>query len=169
MAFCPKCGSSVGEGAGFCPSCGSTLGSSAGSSAASAAPSAAPPPPIVAASGQMDEKLAGLLCYVFGWVTGIIFYLIDKRPFVRFHAAQSVVVFGSIAILYIVLGMFVGASLFAGGLAGAGSFSIGFLLYPILGLVAFVLWILLMVKAYQGQKFRVPIAADLAEKIFGVS
>jgi uncharacterized membrane protein len=128
-----------------------------------------PPPPIVAASGQMDEKLAGLLCYVFGWVTGIIFYLIDKRPFVRFHAAQSVVVFGSIAILYIVLGMFVGASLFAGGLAGAGSFSIGFLLYPILGLVAFVLWILLMVKAYQGQKFRVPIAADLAEKIFGVS
>jgi uncharacterized membrane protein len=161
MAFCPKCGSSVGEGAGFCPSCGSTLGSSAGSSA--------PPPPIVVASGQMDEKLAGLLSYVFGWVTGIIFYLIDKRPFVRFHAAQSVVVFGSIAILYIVLGMFVSASLFAGGLAGAGSFSIGFLLYPILGLVAFVLWVLLMVKAYQGQKFRVPVAADLAEKIFGVS
>src|ERR1700733_863983 len=168
MAFCPKCGSSVGEGAGFCPSCGSTLGSSAPSSAPSAAPSA-PPLPIVAASGQMDENIAGLLCYVFGWVTGIIFYLIDKRPFVRFHAAQSVVVFGGIAILYIILGMFVSASLFAGGLAGAGSFSIGFLLYPILGLVAFILWILLMVKAYQGQKFRIPIAADLAEKIFGVS
>jgi uncharacterized membrane protein len=169
MAFCPKCGSSVGEGAGFCPSCGSTLGSSAGSSVPTGAPSAVPPPPIVAASGQMDENLAGLLCYVFGWVTGIIFYLIDKRPFVRFHAAQSVVVFGGIAILYVVLGMFVGASLFAGGLAGAGSFSLGFLLYPILGLVAFVLWILLMVKAYQGQKFRIPIAADVAEKIFGVS
>ena len=71
--------------------------------------------------------------------------------------------------LFVGTSLFVGASLFAGGLAGAGSFSIGFLLYPILGLVAFILWILLMVKAYQGQKFRIPIAADLAEKIFGVS
>ncbi len=117
----------------------------------------------------MDEKVAGLLCYVLGWVTGIIFYIIDKRPFVRFHAAQSVVVFGGVAILYIILGMFVSASLFAGGLAGAGTFGLGFILYPILGLGAFVLWILLMVKAYSGQKFRIPFAADLAEKIFGVS
>jgi uncharacterized membrane protein len=59
-----------------------------------------------------------------------------------------------------------GFSMFAGGL---GSFSLGFILYPIIGLVSFILWILLMVKAYQGQKFRVPIAADLAEKIFSVS
>jgi uncharacterized membrane protein len=169
MAFCPKCGSAVGEGAGFCPSCGSAMGSSA--SAPNAAPATAPlaGPPIATAAGQMDEKVAGLLCYVLGWITGIIFYIIDKRSFVRFHAAQSVVVFGGIAILYIVLGMFVSASLFAGGVAGAGSFSIGFLLYPILGLVGFVLWVLLMIKAYSGQKFRVPIAADLAEKIFGVS
>jgi uncharacterized membrane protein len=168
MAFCPKCGSSVGEGAGFCPSCGSALGSSVSSSAPGAAPSAAPPPApsITAASGQMDEKLAGLLCYVFGWVTGIIFYLIDKRPFVRFHAAQSIVVFVGIHIIYFILGAFLGFSMFTGGL---GSFSLGFILYPIVGLVAFALWILLMVKAYQGQKFRIPIAADLAEKIFGVS
>jgi uncharacterized membrane protein len=166
MAFCPKCGSSVGDGAGFCPSCGSAIGSPA--SATSAAPSDAPPPPapIVAASGQMDEKLAGLLCYVFGWVTGIIFYIIDKRRFVRFHAAQSIVVFAGIHIVYFILGAFLGFSMFAGGL---GSFSLGFILYPIIGLVSFILWILLMVKAYQGQKFRVPIAADLAEKIFSVS
>jgi uncharacterized membrane protein len=145
------------------------MGSSA--SAPNAAPATAPlaGPPIATAPGQMDEKVAGLLCYVLCWITGIIFYIIDKRSFVRFHAAQSVVVFGGIAILYIVLGMFVSASLFAGGVAGAGSFSIGFLLYPILGLVGFVLWVLLMIKAYSGQKFRVPIAADLAEKIFGVS
>ena len=117
----------------------------------------------------MEENVAGLLCYVLGWVTGVIFFIIDKRPFVRFHAAQSIVVFGGIAILYVILGMFLGASLFAGGLAGAGGFSIGFLLYPLLGLTAFILWILLMVKAYGHQKFRIPVAADLAEKIFGVS
>jgi uncharacterized membrane protein len=117
----------------------------------------------------MEENVAGLLCYVLGWVTGLIFYLIDKRPFVRFHAAQSIVVFGGVAILYIILGMFLSASLVAGGLAGAGGFSIGFLLYPLLGLICFILWVLLMVKAYQHQKFRIPIAADIAEKIFGVS
>ena len=47
----------------------------------------------------LDENVAGLLCYVLGWVTGIIFFLIDKRPYVRFHAAQSIVVFGGLHIL----------------------------------------------------------------------
>ena len=153
MPFCAKCGASVGEGAAFCPSCGSTNGSSAapigGLECAGAGRGG---------SGRRrrnwaaEENIAGLLCYVLGWVTGVIFYIIDKRPFVRFHAAQSIVVFGGIAILYVILGMFLSASLFAGGLAGAGGFSIGFLLYPVLGLVAFILWILLMVKAYGHQE-----------------
>jgi uncharacterized membrane protein len=116
----------------------------------------------------MEENVAGLLCYALGWITGLIFYFIDKRPFVRFHAAQSIVVFGGIAVIFIVLNMFVGLSMFAGGLAGAG-FSIGFLLYPLVWLVGVILWILLMVKAYQHQKIRIPIAADIAEKIFGIA
>jgi uncharacterized membrane protein len=161
MAFCPKCGSAVADGAGFCPACGAAQGAAAG------APSAATP--VAAGTGQMDENIAGLLCYVLGWITGLIFYFVDKRPFVRFHAAQSVVVFGGIQIIYIILGVVLGASMVAGGLAGAGGFSLGFLLYPLVGLVAFVLWILLMIKAYGHQKFRIPVAADLAEKIFGVS
>ena len=41
----------------------------------------------------LSENVAGLLCYILGWITGLIFLLIDKRPFVRFHAAQSIVVF----------------------------------------------------------------------------
>jgi uncharacterized membrane protein len=114
----------------------------------------------------MDENIAGLLCYVLGWITGIIFFFIDKRPFVRWNAAQSIVVFGGIHILYFILAAFLGFSIVAGGVGG---FSVGFLLYPLLGLVSLILWILLMVKAYGHQKFRVPIAADLAEKIFGVS
>jgi uncharacterized membrane protein len=160
MAFCAKCGSVVADGAGFCPSCGAAQGSAA--SAQSPAPATAP----AAGTGQMEENVAGLLCYVLGWVTGLIFYFIDKRPFVRFHAAQSIVVFGGIAVIYIILGMFLGVSMFAGGLGG---FSIGFLLYPLVWLVGVVLWILLMVKAYQHEKFRVPVAADLAEKIFPVA
>jgi uncharacterized membrane protein len=163
MAFCAKCGSVVADGAGFCPSCGAAQGSAA--SAPSPAPAAAASA-TEAGTSQMEENIAGLLCYVFGWVTGLIFYFIDKRPFVRFHAAQSMVVFGGLAVIYIILGMFLGVSMFTGGFGG---FSIGFLLYPLVWLVAVVLWVLLMVKAFQHEKFRVPVAADLAEKIFGVA
>jgi len=156
MAFCPKCGTTVADGVGFCPSCGSAQ-------AASGAVQSAPPAAVPATS-QMDEKVAGLLCYVLGWVTGLIFYFIDKRPYVRFHAAQSIVVFGGLHIISIVLGMFFGISLLAGGLAG---FSMGYAVYAVVNLVGLILWILLMVKAYQGDRFRVPIAADIAEKLFG--
>ena len=110
-------------------------------------------PPLSGFAGFRD-------CYVLGWVTGLIFYFIDKRPFVRFHAAQSMVVFGGLTIIRIVCGM-----LF---LTGTG-FHMGLGLLWLVSLVGFILWILLMVKAYQGDKFRVPIAADLADQIFGNS
>jgi uncharacterized membrane protein len=62
--------------------------------------------------------------------------------------------------------MIFGISFLTGGLGAA---SIGLLLSRLISLVTFVLWIVLMLKAYQGQKFRVPLAADLAESIFGKS
>jgi uncharacterized membrane protein len=110
----------------------------------------------------MSENVAGLLCYVLGWITGLIFYFVDKRPFVRFHAAQSIVVFGGLHIIYFVLAAAFGMSLFT----GFGGFSLIWLLYGLVDLAAFVLWIVLMIKAYQGTRFRVPIAADIADKIF---
>ena len=158
MAFCAKCGAVVADGAGFCPGCGAAQGASA------PAPSAPPAGAPAAAQSQMDEKVAGLLCYALGWITGIIFYFVDKRPFVRFHAAQSIVVFVGIHIIYFVIGAIFGVTMFAGGLGG---FSMAFVLYPLVGLLSFGLWLLLMIKAYQGERFRVPVAADLAEKIFG--
>jgi len=111
----------------------------------------------------LAENVAGLLCYVAGWVTGLIFYLIDKRPFVRFHAAQSLVLFGAIVVLYILLGMIAAASIFGGWLVGLMSF----LMYGVIGIGSFILWILCMVKAYQGQRFKLPVVGDLAEKMAG--
>ncbi len=118
------------------------------------------------AQSQMDEKIAGLLSYLLGWVTGIIFFLIDKRPYVRFHAAQSIVVFGGLQIILIVLTIFSGVGFFAAGFSG---FSVVWALARLIDLLAIILWIVLMIKAYQGDKFRVPFAADLARQIFGVS
>ena len=108
----------------------------------------------------MAENVAGLLCYVFGWVTGLIFFLIDKRPFVRFHAAQSMVVFGGLQLIYILFGRFFFPGFWTGG--------VGFVygpLFSILQLAAFVLLIVLMVKAFQGQRFKVPVAGDFAENL----
>jgi uncharacterized membrane protein len=145
MAFCNACGADVGSAA-FCPKCGASQ---------STTPVAAAP-----SSEGLAENVAGLLCYTVGWVTGIIFLLIDKRPFVKFHAAQSIVVFGVLTIFRIGLGMIFGVS----GLLGLGLWAGVSML---IGLAGFILWILLMVKAYQHELFKLPIAAGIAEGIAG--
>jgi len=149
MAFCKACGTEVG-GAAFCPKCGA-------SQTASGVPMGTAP---AATSEGLAENVAGLLCYVLGWLTGIIFILIDKRPFVRFHAAQSIVVFGALTVIRIGLGIVMGI----GGFVGFGLWA---LISMVLGLLGVVLWILLMIKAYQHQLYRVPIAAPIADGIAG--
>ncbi len=151
MPHCTKCGAAVAENAGFCPSCGAPQ-------TVSGAPPASNPGP--GAHSGLSENVAGLLCYVLGWVTGVVFFLIDKRPYVRFHAAQSIVVFGGLHILRVVLGMAFGIGF---GFGAWGAFSFGLLVFELIGLLSLVLWILLMIKAYQGERFRVPIAADIAD------
>jgi len=154
MAFCKSCGQEIG-GASFCPKCGA-------SQAAVTAPAGGAPVAAAASPTEgMQENVAALLAYVLGWLTGIIFLLIDKRPYVKFHAAQSIVVFGGLTIFRIGLGIVGGIF---GGVSGFGAMVA---LGALTGLVGLVLWILLMVKAYQHQDFRVPIAAGIADSIAG--
>jgi uncharacterized membrane protein len=154
MAFCSKCGTEVAAGAGFCPKCGEAQGG--GATVVQSAQSA---------QSGLSENVAGFLCYLVGWITGLIFFLIDKRPFVRFHAAQSMVVFGGLHIINIALAVVFGAGMMFGG--GFGTFGIGRALYGLIGLLSFILWILLMVKAYQHEKFEVPIAGSIAKSFSG--
>jgi uncharacterized membrane protein len=107
-------------------------------------------------STGMDENVAGLLCYVAGWITGIIFLVLEKdSKFVKFHALQSIVVFGALSVVSIILGT-LGQIPFIGWLF--------VVLSSLIGLLGFILWIILMVKAYQHQLFKLPIAGDIAEK-----
>ncbi len=102
----------------------------------------------------IDENIESLLSYVLGWVTGLVFFLLEKEnKTVRFHAVQSMVVFGALHVCQIVVGIM---SLALGRLA--------FMINSLLGLAGLVLWVLLMVKAYQGERFKLPIAGDIAEK-----
>ena len=104
-------------------------------------------------STGLEENVAVLLCYVLGWVSGLVFILIEKEnKFVRFHAMQSIVVFGIYTIALIVLGWIP---------------FIGWVIGMLLGILALVLWIILMIKAYQGQKYKLPWAGNFAEKQIG--
>lgn len=158
MAFCTKCGSSISDGVAFCPNCGAPAGP-----VVMGGPAVAPAagPAVTPMTTGLSENVAGLLCYLLGWLTGIIFLLIDKRPFVRFHAAQSIVVFGALFIIRIILsfGLF--------GIHMFGFFSLWALISLLVSIVTLVAWIVLMVTAYQGKRLEVPIAANIAKSIAG--
>lgn len=101
-------------------------------------------------STGMQPNLAGLLSYVFGVVTGVIFYLIEKEnKFIRFHAMQSILTFAFFLVANAVLAFIP---------------VIGWSIMPILAILQLVIWIILMVKAYQGEHFKLPVVGDIAEK-----
>ncbi len=145
MPFCSGCGTEVGSDVAFCPKCGKSLSSAPAPLGSGAAPTTG-----------LQENVAGFLCYILGWVTGLIFFLIDKRPFVRFHAMQSMIVFGA---LFVIQWVFVWGGWF-GGIFG---YALMGMIGSVIGLLTIVCWILLMVKAFQGQRFKLPVIGDLAE------
>jgi uncharacterized membrane protein len=101
-------------------------------------------------STGLDPKVGGLLCYLLGWITGVVFLVLEKSDdFVRFHAYQSTATFGGLFVL----------SVAAGWLP-----VIGALLQMLLGPVTLILWIVLMVKAWQGERFKLPVVGDWAEE-----
>ena len=125
----------------------------------------ASPTPTPAANTGMSNNVAGLLCYVFGWLTGLIFLLIDpykNEKFVRFHAFQSIffnvgliAVYFAFAILGVILTVI----------------HLGLLLVPlyfVLGFGIFAAWVFLMYKAYNNETFKLPLIGDLAAKQAGL-
>src|ERR1035441_6467375 len=114
MAHCTKCGTEVPATAQFCPNCGQAQ------PAAPVQPATPYQPPAATAGAGMSENTAATLSYVLGWLTGIIFFLIDKRPYVRFHAAQSIVTFGGLHVIRLVLGMIFGLGWAFGPFGGYG-------------------------------------------------
>src|SRR4030042_2361198 len=101
----------------------------------------------------LDQNLAGLLCYVLGWVTGVIFLILEKNKFVRFHAIQSIVTFGAITIISIPLWLL-------GWIPWVG---ILFLIISwFLWVFPFILWIGRLLNAYQGKKYKLPVAGNIA-------
>lgn len=98
----------------------------------------------------IDENIEGLLCYVLGWVTGIVFLVLEKsNRFVRFHAVQSLATFGAITVASMIFGVIP---------------YFGWLISTLLWLISLLLWIILMFKALKGEWFKLPLAGDFAER-----
>jgi uncharacterized membrane protein len=155
MPFCPTCGASV-EGR-YCAKCGTLVEAPAATSVP-----AGPPPPMVAGAG-IDDNVAGALCYLIGFVTGIVFLVLEpysKRPFVRFHAFQSI--FFCVAWFVLVIALNVMFSIF-----GWHLWLIFLPLRALIGLVGLVIWLLLMYKAYNREMYQLPFVGPLAAQQAG--
>lgn len=100
----------------------------------------------------LPENSEAALTYVLGWLTGIVFLILQKEnKKIRFHALQSIVLFGGINLLTWVLG----ALTFGFG---------GLLLSPVIGIATFVLWLVLVFKTYQGEEMNIPVVTDFVKK-----
>jgi len=97
----------------------------------------------------LSDNVAGALCYVLGWITGIIFLILEpNNKTIRFHAWRSIIVFGAVTVIYIIF------------------FWVPFLWW-LIWVAGFILWIILIVMTYQNREIKIPIADELARKLAG--
>ncbi|MBI2340613.1 MAG: DUF4870 domain-containing protein [Deltaproteobacteria bacterium] len=115
-------------------------------------------------SGQstgLAPNVASLLCYICTFITGIVFLIVEKdNRDVRFHAWQAII-FG-IAMLVVQIALSI-----LGAILGAVASVLGAIiaiLAPVVWLVFFIFWVICMIKAYQGERYKLPILGDMAEK-----
>ncbi len=174
MAFCGQCGATVVEGSAFCAGCGKQVG--AGPQAVALAQPAAAGGQVAAvpsagmnlqsASSGLTSNVAAALAYVLGFITGIIFLVLEpyKRDrFVRFHAMQSI--FFSVACIVfsiawnIAVNILMSITLWMGGVLAP--------LGLVLSLGFFVFWLYLMYQAYSHREFRIPFIGAIAAKRVG--
>jgi uncharacterized membrane protein len=100
-------------------------------------------------STGLDENVAGFLCYLLGFMTGIVFLAVEKKSsFVKFHAMQSTIIFLGLFVISIILGWIP---------------IIGLLVYPI-WILGLILWLILMVKALRGERYLLPIVGKMAQE-----
>jgi uncharacterized membrane protein len=121
----------------FCPKCGAPV------SGGGAAP-----------AGGLAENVAGALCYLLGFITGILFLVLapyNQNKTIRFHAFQSIFLHVAFLVLWFVAGMILPSI-------------VSLVLSPIIGLAGLAVWLFMMWKTYQNQKVKLPVIGDLAEK-----
>lgn len=127
------------------------------------------PPAVAKSSTGLDENVAALLAYLFNWVSGLIFFLIEKDSrLVRFHAMQSILLTASAIVVGVVLYIAwivitIALAMMSDVLASLGGLVIGLLIF-VFWVCVLIAFILCMIKAYQKQYFKLPVIGNFAEK-----
>ena len=143
--FCSKCGTENDITGKFCRNCGMSLSQIKASHKA--------------ATIGLQSNIAGLLCYLFGWISGIVLLFLEKEDkSVRFHASQSIVTFGILTVPILVLNLLPPID----GIL----YWVSLISYWVIVTLSLMLWIFLMDKAYQGQTYRLFVAGDIAQRLF---
>jgi uncharacterized membrane protein len=145
MAFCPTCGSQIPAGAAACPACAAGGGGTAVATSS---------------TSGLTDNVAGMLAYVT-IIPAIVFLVLEpynKRRFIRFHSFQNIF----FVIAWVVIGI---ALSIVAAIPVLGWMTL--LIWPLVGLGGLIVWIIMLVKAYQGQMFKLPIIGDMAEKQAG--
>lgn len=149
MAFCSGCGTQIADGTTMCPACSSRT--------------AAPPAAVAQGStGGMTDNVAGMLAYIT-IIPAIIFLVMEpynKSRFVRFHSFQNI--FLHVAAIVLWIAFFVISAVLA--FIPILGHLVAFLLWMVLSLGLVIVWIILLIKANQGQMFKLPVIGDMAEK-----
>ncbi len=146
MTICPKCQANNPDDATVCEGCGESLVSALGES-----------------STRWSPNVLAMLSYLLMWLSGLIIYNVEKKnDYVKFHAMQSIIVFGVLFYLALLLNVIIW---WVPGLGTIVWLVFGVVLaWPII-LFTVLLWVYLMVKAYRGERYKVRWAGKLAEKL----
>ena len=172
MAFCSNCGAEV-QGR-FCAKCGTPMSAAAAGPSPDAPGAYAPPPPPPASAplpppaapvqaAGLEENMACALCYLLGLLTGILFLVLapyNQNRLIRFHAFQSIFLNIAWIAVYIALGI-VSWVLFPIPFLGP---MLMIVLHLAAGLGVFILWLMLMYKAYNRERWVLPVIGPQAEK-----
>jgi len=154
--FCTSCGAQIPDAATFCSACGKPAGGTTVNPAYTAGPSSA------TAAGGLTDNVAGMLAYIT-IIPAIIFLVMEpynRKPFVRFHAFQHLFLLVALIVLWVAV--FILSAIFA--FIPVLGHVVWFLLSMSLSLGVFILWIILLIKAYQGEMWKLPVIGDMAEK-----
>jgi uncharacterized membrane protein len=152
----------MADNAAFCPKCGKAAAQEAAQGTYSAPP---PAQPAAAPATPMAENVAGMLAY-FTIIPAIIFLLIEpynRNRFVRFHSFQCLFIAAALVVVDVALVIIASILHFIpviGWIFNA-------IMWPLYSLAIFALWLLLVIKAYQHEMFKLPFVGDLAEKQAG--
>jgi uncharacterized membrane protein len=150
MAFCAKCGGQLADGSTFCSSCGAAVGAAA----------VIPTPSVDSSqpSSGLTSNVAGALAYLT-IIPAIIFLVAapyNRDRFVRFHAFQCLFLAAAGFVLFFALGIF--------AMVPVVGWIVGIIIFPLLGLGMLALVLFMMYKAYNTEKFMLPVIGKLADE-----